>query len=566
MMNRITLSFIFICILFLNGCTSDKKTQTSVKDDLYSGIEFDMPVVQEPVFPDLTVNLEDFGAVTGGQVKNTKAFADAIEHVYQKGGGKIIVSRGLWLTGPIIFKSNIHLHLEPGAFIIFSKDFDDYPLVKSIFEGLETYRCISPIYAADAENIAITGTGVIDGSGEVWRQVKKSKTTEQQWQSLIKSGGLVNKEGNTWYPSEKSFKGSQVSEMNVPQNFKSIEDYEAVKDFLRPVMVNFIRCKKILLDGPTFQNSPAWNIHPILSEDITLRNLIIRNPWYAQNGDGLDLESCKNTIIYRCNFDVGDDAICIKSGKNEEGRKRGVPTENAIIKECIVYHGHGGFVVGSEMSGGVRNIHVSNCTFIGTDVGLRFKSTRGRGGIVENIYISNIDMINIPTDAIGFNLYYGGNSPVPEPEQTQVDVKKLSAIIPPVTEETPQFRNIYCKNIVCKGAAKAIHMRGLPEMNLFNLQFENIKIESDQGIICYDADSIQFTNVWIKPKQGPVTQIYNSKNINMNNLQYDSSDSVIVKIEGELNNGINIQSSQLTNPDNQIIFGDGVDKSVLNLQ
>ncbi len=181
-----------------------------------------------------------------------------------------------------------------------------------------------------------------------------------------------------------------------------------------------------------------------MSEEVTLRNLTVRNPWYSQNGDGLDLESCKNVLIEHCSFDVGDDAICIKSGKDKTGRDRGMPTQNVIVKNCVVYHGHGGFVVGSEMSGGVNNIHVSKCTFIGTDVGLRFKSTRGRGGVVSNIFISDIDMIDIPAEALLFDLYYSGNSPVPTAEEKIIDKEKLAAMLPPVTEETPSFRGHLC--------------------------------------------------------------------------------------------------------------------------
>lgn len=224
---------------------------------------------------------------------------------------------------------------------------------------------------------------------------------------------------------------------------------DSVKDFLRPVMVSIVQSKRILLDGPTFQNSPAWNIHPLMSEDITIRNLTVRNPWYSQNGDGLDLESCKNVVIYNNTFDVGDDAICFKSGKDKDGRERGMPTENVIVKNNTVYHGHGGFVIGSEMSGGIKNVHVSHCTFIGTDIGLRFKSTRGRGGVVENIFISNIDMINIPAEAIRFNMFYGGESPILEEGQEKVEIDN-GAKIPEISEETPSFRNISMKNIRVK--------------------------------------------------------------------------------------------------------------------
>ncbi|WP_139420198.1 glycoside hydrolase family 28 protein [Chryseobacterium mulctrae] len=412
--------------------------------DIYTGIEFKMPQVKETSFPANTVSIKDFGGVAGGKVKNTEAFKKAIDALVKKGGGKLVVPRGMWLTGPIILQSNINLHIEEGAFVVFSKDKNDYPLVDVSFEGLETIRCQSPISAKNAKNIAITGKGVIDGSGDTWRAIKKSKMAESQWKEIVKSGGILSADGKNWYPSESYKKGFESSSsFNVPDKISKSE-LESVKDFLRPVMVSIVGCDQVLLDGPTFQNSPAWNLHPLMTSNLILRNLTVRNPWYSQNGDGVDLESCKNVLIYDNTFDVGDDAICIKSGKNEDGRKRGMPTENVIIKNNVVYHGHGGFVIGSEMSGGARNIHVSDCTFIGTDIGLRFKTTRGRGGIVENIYVKNIDMINIPTQTIGFNMFYEGASPVLEDGQKEEGNKAPEKVFP-VTEETPIFRNIYFK-------------------------------------------------------------------------------------------------------------------------
>ena len=369
-----------------------------------------MPIVSEPAFPAYMVSITDFGAVNDGQTLNTKAIADAINEVAGKGGGKVVIPRGLWLTGPIILKSNINLHIEDGALVIFSSDKDLYPLIETSFEGNNTFRCISPIYGKELENIAITGRGVFDGAGEGWRPVKKEKMTESQWRNLIRSGGVTSKDGKIWYPSESSLEGQNLSEMNVPTKHTNQADFIKIKDFLRPVMVSLVNCKKILIDGPVFQNSPAWCLHPLMCEDLTIRNVTVKNPWYSQNGDGLDIESCKNTLVYNSNFDVGDDAICIKSGKDEDGRKRARPTENLVINNCIVYHGHGGVTIGSEMSGGVKNVSVSACTFIGTDVGIRFKSNRGRGGVVENIYFSDINMINVPTQAISFNMYYRGMS------------------------------------------------------------------------------------------------------------------------------------------------------------
>ena len=165
----------------------------------------------------------------------------------------------------------------------------------------------------------------------------------------------------------------------------SEEDFNKYKRFLRPVMISLIKCKNILLQDIIFQNSPAWNIHPLMCENIIIENIFAKNPAYAQNGDALDLESCKNALIINSKFDAGDDGICIKSGKDENGRKRNIPSENIIIDGCTVFNGHGGFVVGSEMSGGIKNIKVQNCQFLGTEVGLRFKTTRGRGEVVQNI-------------------------------------------------------------------------------------------------------------------------------------------------------------------------------------
>jgi hypothetical protein len=533
-MNKQKSLFLVTCLAFSMIILSCVKKADTIRSDgylnLYDGLEFSMEKVKEPVIPEYSVNIIDFGALPDGQTLNTRAFADAIQNVSEKGGGKVIVSAGIWLTGPIVMKSNIELHVESGALILFSRNFDDYPLIETSFEGLETYRCISPIYANDLDNIAITGKGIIDGSGDAWRPVKKSKMTGSQWQKLVNSGGVLNKQENSWYPSEKSIKGAERSFMNVPAGNLTKQDYEAIKDFLRPVMISIVKCRNVLLDGPTFQNSPAWNIHPLMCENVTLRNLTIKNPWYSQNGDGLDLESCKNAVIYNCSFDVGDDAICFKSGKNETGLRRGMPTENVIVKECVVYHGHGGFVVGSEMSGGVRNVHVSNCTFMGTDVGLRFKSTRGRGGIVENIFISNINMTDIPTEPIHFNLYYGGRPPVPEPDERTVEKNKT--IIPEVSEETPQFRNIRMKNIVCKGAARAAILQGLPEMNLKNVIIEDAIIEAVRGMAFFDSDGIQLENVFIKVTKGPVLEIFDTKNLTIEKFTYESTGDKKVIISG----------------------------------
>ena len=282
--------------------------------------------------------------------------------------------------------------------------------------------------------------------------------------------------------------------MNVP-NAQTDEERNAIKRFLRPVMISLVNCKNVLLQGVIFQNSPAWNIHPLMCENIILDNILARNPAYAQNGDALDLESCKNALIVNSKFDAGDDGICIKSGKDKDGRRRGRPCENVVVDGCTVFAGHGGFVVGSEMSGGVRNILVENCQFLGTDVGLRFKSTRGRGGIVENININNISMTDIKTDAITFNMYYGGKSVA---EMLADGDNPDNQTKMPVNEETPIFRNINIKNIVCNDAGRAMEFNGLPEMPIDGITLENVMIQAKKDAVFSNYKNLTKKNVVIK--------------------------------------------------------------------
>ncbi|KFC21630.1 glycoside hydrolase family 28 protein [Chryseobacterium sp. FH1] len=517
-----TIKLLALSLATLFSANSFAQLQTA---DLYKNIEFKMPTVAETSFPATSVSIKDFGAVAGGNVKNTEAFKKAITSINQKGGGKVVVPRGIWMTGPIVLQSNVNLHLEDGAMILFSKDFNDYPLVDVSFEGLNTTRTQSPISAKRATNIAITGNGVIDGSGDAWRYVKKGKMTDGQWKELLSKGGVLSDDKKIWFPTESSKKGfTSTGNFNVPEKMTSRAELEKVKDFLRPVMVSIVECDKVLLDGPTFQNSPAWNLHPLMSTNLILRNLNVRNPWYSQNGDGLDLESCKNVLIYNNTFDVGDDAICIKSGKDKDGRDRGVPTENVIIKNNTVYHAHGGIVIGSEMSGGVKNLHASDCTFIGTDIGLRFKTTRGRGGVVENIWMSNIDMINIPAQVIGFNMFYEGNSPIIEEDQSADNEKRVEKQIP-VTAETPIFRNVFFKNINASNSYEALSLNGLSEMNLKNIVIEDSNFETKKALTIVDADGITLKNVKLKYSEGTGATIYNSKNVDISGLTLESANN-----------------------------------------
>jgi polygalacturonase len=552
MATKLIKTIIVVIAFLMTSCAEVSKHEFAGSSENYSGIEFEMPKIQEPVIPDYTVIIKDFGAVSGGQVLNSEAFANAIDAVSTRGGGKVIIPAGVWLTGPIILKSNIELYAEAGALIIFSADKDLYPLIETSFEGLDTWRCLSPIYGKNIENVAFTGSGIWDGSGDAWRYVKKSKLTDSQWKKLVASGGVTNYKNNEWYPSEQFRDAMKNTDQNVRLDMKTKEEFETIRDFLRPVMVSIQNSKRVMFDGPVFQNSPAWCIHPLMVEDLTVRNLTVRNPWYSQNGDGIDIESCKNVILENCNFDVGDDAICIKSGKNEDGRRRGVACENIIIRNNIVYHGHGGVTVGSEMSGGVRNMHVSNCTFMGTDVGLRFKSNRGRGGVVENIYISDIRMTDIPTHAISFDLYYGGQS---VSEMLESGNQQNLAKNEPVTEQTPQFKNISIKNITVKGALQAVFLQGLPEMNLENIELRNLLLEADNGFSIIDANGVKIEDVKLITKNKTGFEFLNSKNVDIKGLDYNFASSLAITVNGERSENITLNSSGRNTMKNFTVIG-----------
>ncbi|MDD3320302.1 MAG: glycoside hydrolase family 28 protein [Paludibacter sp.] len=499
----------------------------------FKDISFSMEKIKAPVFKKNKVLISDFGGIGDGYTLNTKAFESAVNALSNKGGGQLIVPAGVWFTGPIILKSNINLHLEKGALILFSPDFDLYPLVNTNFEGLDTRRCQSPVSARNAENIAITGEGTIDGSGEAWRPLKKSKVTEAYWKKVVKSGGVL-RDDSYWVPSESSLKGIDVSDMNVPRGNPTEAEWLEIKDFLRPVMISFINCKNVLLKDILVQNSPAWTIHPFMCTNVIVDNITVKNPSFAQNADGIDVESCKNVLIVNSTFDVGDDAICIKSGKDEQGRKRATPTENVIVDNCKVFQGHGGFVVGSEMSGGAKNISVRNCQFLGTDVGLRFKSNRGRGGVVENIYISDIYMFNIATDSFLFDLFYGGKSASEALEDG--DKTPEDTLIPAVTEKTPDFKNIYVKNIVSRNARRAMFFNGLPEMNISNINVENAFITSEFGAELSESDGIKFKNIHIMPSSGPALMLKNVKNFDLSDFYFPETLMQVVKIEGKSEN------------------------------
>ena len=525
-------------------------------------LPFSMTLPDIPEFPDRSFNILDYGAVPDDYVLNTDAFQSAIQACADAGGGHVVVPPGFWMLGSIELRSHVDLNIQKGAVLLFTGDYKQYPLIETHWEGESAVRSRPNIYGYRLKHIAITGEGIIDGAGEAWRPVKKFKMTDRQWKTLIASGGVVEN-GNVWWPTRAASEAPEIIRNLTSRNKVSLSDYEPVRSYLRPVMIGLVQCSQVLLKGPTFQNSPAWNIHPLMCEDVVIEDIKVRNPWYSQNGDGLDVESCNRVLISDCRFDVGDDAICIKSGKDEQGRQRGIPSQNIIITDCTVYHGHGGFVVGSEMSGGVRNILVQRCIFLGTDIGLRFKSTRGRGGVVENIFINDIRMKDIPTDAIRFNMYYDYQAPIPEDNESNSDAAQIRRAAP-VTEETPIFRKIRMKNIVCMGANRAIALIGLPEMPISDIDMENIMIKAGEGMTCIDADNVQLTNIRLVTDKSPVYHFDNSRNITIDALDIAPEWDVPFYFTGSATSHIVMKEMNISDFNHKIKYGKNVSPDIIS--
>lgn len=421
---------------------------------MFKNFSVAVPVIHKEVF-----DISEFGAKAGGRVVNTKAFQDAVDAAAVK-GGQVHVPDGMWLTGPIWLKSGVELHLADNAEIIFTKNKKDYPLIITDYEGIRRIRTVSQINACDAVDIAITGNGIINGNGHLWRPVKEFKMTKRQWAGLLKQSQYVieSAEGGVWVPANTIYDARYEGEVfpdtcETPE--ASLKKAEPYYDFYRPVMLSLRHCENVLIEGVTLMNSAAWNVHPYFCNNLTVRNINLYNPPYAQNGDGIDVDSCMNVEIHHCSFQTGDDAICLKSGKDRAARALKGPCENIYIHDCKVIMSPGGFVIGSEMSRDVRNVLVENCTFVDARVGIHFKSAVGRGGIVEEIYIRNILMDNLKETAISMTMDY---------------VHNLMDYNDPVVKtddpaDIPHFRNVFIENCDCFGGETAVKIHGLSGHN-----------------------------------------------------------------------------------------------------
>ena len=414
------------------------------------------------------------------------------------------VAPGTYHVTPLRLRSRVDLHLDAGATLVFSRRIDDDPLAWVDDGSGPEAGCRSPIWGEGLTGVSITGEGVIDGQGDAWRPVKQDKLTPEAWQALTRSGGVVDAKAGEWYPAVVARDGRKgLEQLAAARPPAPLEAYAPYRPLLRPNLVRLVDCTGVTLSGVTFRNSPGWNVHLELCDDVNVRGVTIFNVVWAQNGDGIDIDSCRNVTMEDSTVNAGDDGICLKSGKDEAGRRRGRPTENVTITHCTVGTGHGGVVIGSEMSGSVRHVVVRDCTFDGTGNGLRFKSVRGRGGVVSDVDVSGVTMSNIGGVAILFDLYYF------------LKQDRQGSQVPPVTEATPAFRDFRIRNVRCAGAGQALQIRGLPEMPLRNVELDDADLTADKAGFVADTNGVTFRNVRVHAREGSVVQITNSPGLTL---------------------------------------------------
>ena len=417
------------------------QAQTRDYSKYYQNLPVKLAQVSAPVIPANEVKITEVGGVGDGVTLNTLAFENAIKKLQKMPGkgGRLTVPQGVWLTGPIQLKDNIELHLEKNAIILMSPD-------KSLFVDPKKPdgKCIVGIRASKRKNVAITGEGIIDGNGDHWRPVKRTKVSDVEWNKYKALGGVEKGEGKNllWYPWDANAGYPNIAETPEAQEKKRVD------------LVRFESCENILVQGVTIQNSPKFHLHPCFSKNVIVDGVTVRCPWNAQNGDAIDFSDVNVGLIVNSTVDAGDDGLCMKSGNN----KPEAPANGCIdilIQDNTVYHAHGAFVLGSETQQAMRRIVVRNCRFSGTDTGLRFKSGLGRGGKTEQMFISDIVMTDIKDEAIVFQCDYfdkPAGSKKKDPEWTDFSEQQRQYI--------PIFEDIHINNVVCRGTKTAIKASG----------------------------------------------------------------------------------------------------------
>ncbi|MFB6138300.1 MAG: glycoside hydrolase family 28 protein [Halobacteriaceae archaeon] len=440
-----------------------------------------------------THDVTEYGAVGDGETDDTQALQSAL-HECADSGGRVVVPPGEYLTAPLVLGDDTTLAVEAGARVAFVQDFSAFPDAESRWEGWDQVGFHPCLRVDGAENVRIEGGGTVDGQGAYWWDLVA--TDEDDWPAGLAERVAAFRERN--------------------------EHADDVSTFtLRPPLLQISASENVSVTGVTLRDSPFWNTHVVYSTDVTLTDLTVLNPPSAPNGDGIDVDSSRHVRISDCYIDAGDDAICLKSGKDEPGREVGEPCAQITVTNCTVEAGHGGVVIGSEMSGDVRDVTVTNCTFTGTDRGIRIKTQRGRGGVVEDLRFSNVQMRDVVCPFVVNGYYF-------------MDIDGEPA---PVDETTPDVRNVTVSHVTARNVASAAFLAGLPEHRFSNLVFEDVDIEATRtfepgapdpsmaegyrpthGVFAKSLGEVTFRDVRIETRAGPAFRVEETDAVTLDGL------------------------------------------------
>jgi polygalacturonase len=421
--------------------------------------------IRPPVFPERDFVLTRYGAVGDGRTDCTDAFRQAIEACHRAGGGRVVVPRGTFLTGPIHLASNVNLHLDDGATVRFKQDPAAYlPVVFTRWEGVEGMNYSPFIYAFGQENVAITGSGVLDGQADEnhWWPWKGRK--EYGWRE-----GMPTQD-------EARRRLFEMAEAGVPPEQRILGE----GSYLRPNFIQFYRCRNVLIEGVTIVNSPMWEIHPVLCENVTVRGVTVRS--HGPNNDGCNPESCRYVLIEDCLFDTGDDCIAIKSGRNADGRRVNVPSAYIVIRNCKMRDGHGGVVIGSEISGGAHHIYAERCEMSSPnlDRALRIKTNSVRGGLIEHIYMREVEVGQVADAVIRVNFYY-----------EEGDAGPFDPIV----------RHIEVRNLTSRQSPYALYLRGYARSPIRDVRLIDCTFDGVEKNLTEHVDGLYLQNVRINGKR-----------------------------------------------------------------
>jgi polygalacturonase len=492
-------------------------------------------------------DVRDFGAVGDGKTKNTEAFAKAIAACAAGGGGTLHIPSGRYLTGSIELVSNLTLDLDAGAVLLYSPDPADSPLVRSRWECTTAWTHAPLLHADGKENIAIVGRGTINGQGENW-----------WWRSGKDKDSVLTGDRKAIHDRALAAWKSLMDRYEQGDQPKATE-FTLAAEYLRPALIETYHCHHILVDGVTITDSPFWLLHPLYSEDIVVHGVSFVS--WGRNGDGIDVDSCRNVRISDCFFRTGDDCIVIKSGRDADGRRVASPTEHVVVDNCVMYEGHGAIVIGSETSGDIRNITASNIVAKGTDCGIRIKTDRGRGGCVENMRFDNFVIEDAAKQAIEITMLYSKTRPEP------------------VSVRTPSFKNLSLSNISIINAKQVASIHGLPERAITQLRFSDITASGLIGFVCDNTNQIELHNVRVDTPSGqafdframqevdldnvtsfsvqkgtPVIRLKNSEGIWLHNSQAKQGTDMFLQVEGESPQRLVISNNEFSAARSPVVY------------